>query len=308
MNIRFATMTKQDIPVLLQLVPQVDPNPQTSELHEQLLGDLLDDGKNNESRFSCYSRVIYAKGCVVGHLSARLVSQTAAARVISSGRMSAFTDLDVLQRLTDQELSYANRRGSGSVLFLTSIFWDCKALSHRGELQVPKYAVEHLIRWFEGNYIVRVIALIRNEFRTVTAAFEASAAKGQFTIFPIENDYSAIDLQGPWQKRAIFLDWGERLLAHRSDYNSTDLMHIDKRYIGRVLHECEFNVELAWAAGLLPTWNKTEGKKKVQESFPAFGRWRTETGKALALDVDGKRCDTNRIQRLFSRKPCLLTP
>lgn len=330
MKLRFAQLNPEDIDGLMKLVPKIDPDPIRIPSHRALLEELVDGERNEKSRFSCFSRTLWCDGKLSGHVSARLVSSQVAERVCEAGRVTAYEDVSLLGRRSDWALAKANRSGPGSVLVVSSLFWDKEHLSTLEGVQFPKLAIERMVRFFEGNYVTGCIAVIQKDFQLLVRPLEI-ASEGRCTTTRIGRSHFSIKLSGPWKGSGLFLDWGDRLLTARPDYSLTDEIKEPRRFQSRILHECGFDVEAAWEGNLLPEWNKTmlhEANEmaladsnssdfptlsktpagKLQQRFSGISRWRKAVGKHLEVTNDKKQIEISRIEAKLKHMPSLMTP
>lgn len=317
MHLCFECLRPGDKDELLRIVPQIDSDRRRLALHASLCDELMDEEKNSRSRFSCFSRAVWHSGCLVGHISARLVSQATAKRLREAFRVTAYEDVDLLGRMSDKALAFANQKGEGSVLVLNSLFWDERRFSKLGDLHFAQIALERMTRFFEGNYVSEFTSVVVKDFRFLVLPLEAAAGKN-CSITEIGDRHFFMQLRGPWTSKGIYWNPPKRLLTARPDYSQIDFIEEQRRYEARILHEFCFDVDAAWEAGYLPTWRRSESpgvspalredlevikrKGRVQERFPAISRWRR------ALNIRGGKADQDQIREDLEKMPSLMTP
>ena len=306
------------------MVQAMDSTEGRASSHRSLFEEILLEESLGQGRFSTFSRSVFHEERLVGHVSARLVAVGKAEQIRESNDIHAYEDVRLQGRLRDSDLSHLNRKGPGSVLVLNSLFWDEDHLGLMGAFHVPRMAIDRIVRYFEGNYVRGFETIIIGKFRPLAGPFVA-AAEGGCDIQSFGKGHCKLSVRGPWRRKGIFLDWGERLFTERPDYSDTDHLSVRRRHQGRVLHEFGFDVDATWAAGLLPGWNrkaqgelpsldetveKEPAKAKTQEKYPGLLTFRNAVNEKYKDDVrnDSGRAELTRIAALFGSRPSIMTP
>lgn len=268
---------------------------------------------------SSYSRLI-ASG-TTGHISGRLVPTQSALDVFESGEVSLFMDEEAAKPLTDDELRSRNRSGVGSALILTSLIWQGQDRSDDSIGVFLAHAIEHFVRWFEGNCIECFLIYY---YPSTAHIIEPMFDRYWYTIVTTQYGNDAI-----WMKLVArnnkmvpkhiplhahfsnMREWPSRLLAYPSylmeEPDQKRVLEISdaRKLQGRVLYEFEFDTKSA-VESCIPTWSVNRGEEGF--SIPSIEKWRQDVSRDLNINPRGstRHATMAEIQHHISLDPSLL--
>lgn len=263
--------------------------------------------KRRGVQHASFSRVFETKGVPFGHVSGNLISNRVGDLLEEHATKAKIYDPDLWQPLDEQALSRGNR-SDGSTLLVTSFLWNrCGNL--RDDVTFSGKALEHLVKWFEGNRINSVVFTVEDKSWSLVSDVVLSIAWGNRRSVRLAENFRLFRIKAPWNPRtATAALWPKRIFA-AYERPERDL-HKHLKLKGRVFREFDFDLERALNSGCIGgSYNAPKaGKPEIRES-PSFDDWRSQAAFSLGLknaeDPIQKRV-LDKVIKVVSKNPSLL--